>query len=157
MLKISNENPSATARIKGNENYPDIRGKVDFYETYGGTVLVVEVYGLPKELEEKGGGFYGFHIHEGESCTGDEEDSFKNAGMHFNPEDREHPRHAGDLPPLLGTRGVVWAAVYTGRFYPEDVIGRTVIIHDKPDDFHTQPSGNSGEKIACGEIISWED
>lgn len=40
----------------------------------------------------------------------------------------------------------------TDRFKVDDVIGRTVIIHDKPDDFTTQPSGNSGEKIACGII-----
>lgn len=157
MLKISNENPVAAARIKGSEAYPDIRGKVYFYEVYGGTVLVAEIYGLPEELEEKHGGFYGFHIHEGGSCTGDEEDAFKNAGMHFNPQNKEHPEHAGDLPPLLGAHGIAWTAVYTGRFYPEDVIGKTVVLHGGPDDFHTQPSGDSGEKIACGEIVSWQD
>ena len=47
-------------------------------------------------------------------------------------------------------------AVYTGRFYPEDVIGRTVIIHEKSDDFHTQPSGDAGEMIACGKIVAWD-
>ncbi len=46
--------------------------------------------------------------------------------------------------------------VYTGRFFPEDVIGRTVIIHEKADDFHTQPSGDAGEMIACGEIKTCE-
>ena len=45
--------------------------------------------------------------------------------------------------------------VYTDRFYPEDVIGKTVIIHSEPDDFRTQPSGDSGEKIACGRIEEW--
>ena len=44
--------------------------------------------------------------------------------------------------------------VFTDRFQPQDVVGRTVIIHDQPDDFTSQPSGNSGEKIACGEIES---
>ena len=44
---------------------------------------------------------------------------------------------------------------YTNRFYPEDVIGRTVIIHEKADDFHSQPSGDAGEMIACGEIVAW--
>ncbi len=154
MFKMSNGNPSAAARIKGSGDYPDIRGKVELYDTYGGTVLVVEIYGLPETLEEENGGFYGFHIHEGAGCTGDKEDHFKDAGMHFNPQNREHPRHAGDLPPLLASRGVAWAAVYTGRFYPEDVIGKTIIVHSKPDDFRTQPSGDSGEKIACGEIVS---
>lgn len=42
--------------------------------------------------------------------------------------------------------------VLTNRFNIEEIIGKVVIIHDKPDDFVTQPSGNSGTKIACGEI-----
>ena len=42
--------------------------------------------------------------------------------------------------------------VLTNRFAVKDIIGRTVVIHDKPDDFTTQPSGGSGVKIACGEI-----
>ena len=44
--------------------------------------------------------------------------------------------------------------VYTTRFFPEKVVGKTVVIHDMPDDFRTQPSGNSGEKIACGQIVA---
>ena len=43
---------------------------------------------------------------------------------------------------------------YTNRFVPEEIIGRTVVIHENPDDFKTQPSGDSGSKIACGEIKS---
>lgn len=61
----------------------------------------------------------------------------------------------GDLPPLLSTHGAACSAVYTGRFYPDDVVGRTVVIHMNPDDFKTQPSGDSGEMIACGEIHEW--
>ena len=44
---------------------------------------------------------------------------------------------------------------YSIRFYPEDVVGRTVIIHEKADDFRSQPSGDAGEMIACGEIAAW--
>lgn len=40
----------------------------------------------------------------------------------------------------------------TNKFTLQDVIGKVVIIHSMPDDFTTQPSGNSGEKIACGKI-----
>ena len=67
-----------------------------------------------------------------------------------------HPEHAGDFPPLLSCGGAAWMAVYTNRFYPEEVIGRTVIIHGGVDDFHTQPLGNSGEMIACGQIVPWK-
>lgn len=56
----------------------------------------------------------------------------------------------------MSHNGIAWMEVYTGRFYPEEVIGRTIIIHGMPDDFRSQPSGNSGEKIACGEIMEWE-
>ena len=63
-----------------------------------------------------------------------------------------HPCHTGDLPPLLAWDGRAFLIVRTGRFRLADVIGRTVVIHAMPDDFATQPSGHSGEKIACGVI-----
>ncbi|MCX7614928.1 MAG: superoxide dismutase family protein, partial [Clostridiales bacterium] len=63
-----------------------------------------------------------------------------------------HPGHAGDLPPLFGNYGHAFMAVFTGRVSVSEIIGRTVIIHASPDDFTTQPSGNSGKKIACGQI-----
>ena len=47
--------------------------------------------------------------------------------------------------------------VLTDKFKIEDIIGKTVIIHDMPDDFKTQPSGNSGKKIACGIIENSKD
>lgn len=146
------ENPTAYAVVKGNKNYPDIEGRVDFYDTYGGTVIVVSVRGLPKENERGGQGFHGFHIHAGGACTENGEGEFFLTDGHYNPENTVHPAHAGDLPPLLNNNGAAWMAVYTGRFYPEDVIGRTVLIHERADDFHTQPSGDSGGMIACGEI-----
>ena len=43
-------------------------------------------------------------------------------------------------------------AVYTNRFKPSDVINKTVMLHRNPDDFRSQPSGNSGVRIACGTI-----
>lgn len=157
MLIELNEKPAATAEIKGRAGYEGIRGKIDIYSTYGGSVLVVEVYGMPKNVEDGCGGFYGFHIHEGGSCTGNAEDPLANTGTHYNPTGAQHPCHAGDLPPLLSNNGVAWGAVYTNRFFPEEVIGKNRFVHDQPDDFHTQPSGNSGSKIACGEITAWEE
>lgn len=151
MIDIKEE-PAAYAVVKGNKNYPDIEGKVDFYDTYGGTVIVASVRGLPKGNERGSQGFHGFHIHAGSACTEDGQGEFISAGGHYNPENIAHPAHAGDLPPLLNNAGAAWMAVYTGRFYPEDVIGHTIIIHERADDFHSQPSGDAGEMIACGEI-----
>ncbi|MDY2753777.1 MAG: superoxide dismutase family protein [Blautia obeum] len=156
MFTVNHTQPIATAELKGGKGYESIHGKVDIYDTYEGSILIIEVYGIPKELEDKNGGFHGFHIHDGDSCTGNAKDPFANAGMHYNPTNQRHPYHAGDLPPLLSNKGTAWGAIYTTRFYPEDVIGKTVILHDKPDDFRTQPSGGSGEKIACGEIKACE-
>lgn len=60
--------------------------------------------------------------------------------------------HAGDLPPLLSCQGNAYLSVKTDRFSVNEIIGRTVVIHSNPDDFHTQPAGNAGKKIACGVI-----
>lgn len=144
--------PDACAKIRGIPKYPSINGKVCFYSVYGGTVITAEVYGLPENESEMIGNFFGFHIHEGKSCTGDASDPLKNTGGHYNPLNMEHPNHAGDLIPLLSVGEKAWSSFYTGRFHPEDVIGKTVVIHDMPDDFRTQPAGDSGEKIACGVI-----
>lgn len=153
---MTNTSPVASASINGSGQYETIRGRVDMYDTYGGTILVVEIYGIPKEIEESSGGFLGFHIHDGSSCTGTDEEPFANADGHYNPGNTAHPRHAGDLPPLLVNQGNAWMSVYTSRFFPEDVIGHTVIIHSRPDDFRTQPSGDAGAMIACGEIRNWD-
>lgn len=139
---------SAYAKIKGNKKYPNLKGTVSFYGVHGGTIVVAEVTGLPENST-----FHGFHIHEGENCTGTEAEPFQNAGTHYNPKNTQHPNHAGDLPPLLANHGTAFGAFYTDRFYPEDVIGRTVIVHENADDFRTQPSGNSGAMIACGKIV----
>jgi Cu-Zn family superoxide dismutase len=154
MINIK-ENPVAYAIIKGSKKHPDLKGRAAFYDTYGGTVVVVSVCGLPKGDDQNSRGFHGFHIHEGGSCTGNEQKEFADAKGHYNPSDTPHPQHAGDLPPLLGGGETAWMAVYTNRFYPEEVIGRTVIIHENADDFHSQPSGDAGEMIACGEIAAW--
>ncbi len=154
MIEIK-ENPVAYAVIRGSKKYPDIKGKAAFYDTYGGTVVVASVCGLPKGQGENRSGFHGFHIHEGGGCTENEQGEFTDVHGHFNPKGTPHPEHAGDLPPLLSNCGTAWMAVYTNRFFPEDVIGRTVIIHEKADDFHSQPSGEAGEMLACGEIGAW--
>ncbi|MDD7215163.1 MAG: superoxide dismutase family protein [Anaerovoracaceae bacterium] len=85
-------------------------------------------------------------------CSGTKENPFEDAHGHFNPDCCDHPHHAGDLPPLLGNRGYALQIFLTGRFCVSEIIGKTVIIHADPDDFTSQPSGNSGKMIACGQI-----
>ena len=140
--------PDAYAEIQGTADYPDIHGQVSFYDVFNGTIVTAEIQGLPANA----GPFFGFHIHERNTCTGDSTDLLKNTGKHFNPHNQEHPHHVGDLPVLLSVKGTAWSSVYTGKFHPEDVIGRTVVIHLHPDDYRTQPAGDSGMKIACGII-----
>lgn len=141
--------PERYAQIRGNEDNPQLKGMVLFYRFKKGTVVVADIMGLP----ENGSGMYGFHIHEGLSCTGNASDSFADAKGHFNPYGMEHPLHAGDLPVLMGNGGgLCWCAFFTERFMPGEVAGRTVIIHDMPDDFRSRPSGDSGSKIGCGVI-----
>ena len=114
--------------------------------------MIADVAGLPFEEGTCTEKIFGFHIHTGETCTGNEEDPFADTGLHYNPDSCPHPEHAGDLPPLFGNNGYALTMFYTNRFVPEEVIGHTVVIHDMPDDFHTQPAGDSGSKIACAEI-----
>ena len=144
--------PDARAIITGSKEYPLLRGMVNFYQTENGILMAVDVMGLPMQPPSKRGVF-GFHIHQGSSCTGNGEDPFADSMMHYNPTQMSHPFHAGDLPPLFSTsKGNAFFILFTDAFRLEDILGRTVIIHSSPDDFTTQPSGNSGEKIACGVI-----
>ena len=145
-LSCLRRRPDARAVIAGSDAYPEINGIVRFYQTERGVLVATEVTGLP------GDSFYAFHIHGGDRCAGNEADPFADAMTHYNPDRRPHPDHAGDLPPLLANGGCAFSVVLTDRFTVQDILGRTVIIHDRPDDFTTQPNGNSGAKIACGEI-----
>ena len=144
--------PSASAKIKGIDKYEDLEGIVNFFQTKLGVIVNVELSGMPYDEEKCGINFYGFHIHEGASCSGDENDELSNTLGHYNPEKCEHPAHKGDLLPLVSNNGYVWENFLINTFSVKEIIGRTVVIHSKPDDFKTQPSGDSGEKIACGEI-----
>ncbi|QNM05093.1 superoxide dismutase family protein [Qiania dongpingensis] len=145
--------PVAHSDMYGSDKYPDIHGTVYFYPFWDGTLVVVEAAGLPFTDRACTEGIFGFHIHEGDSCQGTPEEPFSETGNHYNPDNCEHPNHAGDFPPLFGNNGYALGMFYTNRFQPDEVVGRTVIIHDQPDDFHTQPSGDSGTKMACGEIV----
>ena len=150
---LSTQKPFARAVIAGSPAYPNLHGEVKFYQTPAGLLLAAEVTGLPADSGPCGGKVFGFHIHAGGSCSGTPEDPFQDAGSHYNPGDCPHPQHAGDLPPLFSSSGYAWTAFLTQRLTPDEVLGHTVIIHDRPDDFTSQPAGNAGTKIACGEIV----
>lgn len=111
--------------------------------------------GLPPNAE------FGFHIHEKGDCSAPDASS---AGGHFNPANAQHgdpsggSHHAGDLPnaksDAQGAAQVDAQAtdVTIGSGQPDDVLGRAVVLHEKADDYSSQPAGNSGARIACGVI-----
>lgn len=145
-MQYCGKRPYAAAQIRGGMEAPQLSGCVQFYQENGCVLIVAKISGLPKESET---GFFGFHIHEGDTCSGTD---FSGTGSHYNPTDQAHPKHAGDLPPLLACQGNAYLSVRTDRFSVKDIIGRTVVIHSDLDDFHSQPAGNAGKKIACGVI-----
>lgn len=144
---VLSKKPNAEAVICGSNKYLDIKGTVKFHQLCGGVIVHAEIEGLPTKCEP----FLAFHIHSGTECTGNQLEPFANADGHYNPENRPHPCHAGDMPPLLPNNdGKAVLVFLTDRFTVSEITGKTVIIHSKPDDFTSQPSGNAGEKIACG-------
>lgn len=143
--------PDAAAIINGGTAYPDLYGIANFYASRWdiGIIIEVEVYGLPNS-KSYSPRFFGMHIHEYGDCS----DNFANTGMHYNPTGADHPFHIGDLVPLLNSNGYAFTAFYDSFLRIEDVVGRTIVIHDNRDDFTSQPAGDSGEKIGCGVILA---
>ncbi len=151
----------ALASLKGGIMYPNIYGVVYFEEVLGGTEVTAEIWGLPLYrpaiLDSQPVGPFGFHIHEFGICEiTDPNNPFDSAGGHYNPTNQPHGNHAGDLPVLFSNNGYSMMKVFTNRFKPRDVIGRSIIIHENPDDYRSQPAGNSGKRIACGIICEIE-
>lgn len=146
------QSPHASAVLRGSASYPHIHGSVQFYQTRNGVLIAAEISGLPHTEGSCQHSVFAFHIHEGAHCEENRHDAFAGAMSHYNPANCTHPFHAGDLPPLFENHGYAFSTVLTDRFLLSEVINRTVIIHGNPDDFTTQPSGNAGEKLACGVI-----
>lgn len=146
---LEDNEPLALAWVTGGTKAPSLGGLVKFFETpYGGTLIEAELFGLPDKDQAGSSVFYGLHIHENGDCG----DDFQNTGGHFNPSGADHPGHAGDLLPLFANQGYAWISFYDKRFIIPQIIGKSVVVHQMPDDFHTQPAGNSGDKIGCGVI-----
>ncbi len=144
--------PYAAAVIKGSPAYSQIEGTVKFYQAPHGVLVVADITGLPASAQACREKIFGFHIHGDAACTGSGEAPFADAGTHFNPRGCEHPYHAGDMPPLFSAGNRAFLAFLTNRFTVSEILGKTAVIHDRPDDFTTQPAGNAGNKIACGVI-----
>jgi len=103
-------------------------------------------------------GEHGFHVHEAGDCSAPDASSAKG---HYNPSGKRHghhdkaERHAGDLPNLLAdASGNVKYSAEVGGVTLAEVIGRSVVMHADPDDYVSQPAGNSGKRIACGVITA---
>jgi Cu-Zn family superoxide dismutase len=104
---------------------------------------------------------FGFHIHEKGDCSAPDGSS---AGAHFNPTQAQHgnptsgAHHAGDMANIRsnaeGVAQVDTTAAGTAlNGDPNtDVMGKAIVVHESPDDYATQPSGNSGKRVACGVI-----
>lgn len=104
---------------------------------------------------------HGFHIHEAGDCSAAD---FKSAGGHFNPSNKEHGNpssdmhHAGDMMNLAvddsgsATVDVTVPGVTLGDGGVDDAMNRAIVIHAGPDDYTSQPAGDSGSRIACGVI-----
>ena len=154
MIPLTNildvQQPVLMVEIRGNENNPLLHGTAIFSPTpMGGVLIQVEVFYLPDQDLPNHSGFFGMHLHQNGDC----QIPFDQTGDHFNPKALPHPEHAGDFPPLLSGHGYAWLAFYDTRLSIEDIMGRSIVIHGHKDDFSSQPSGMSGEKIGCGVII----
>lgn len=134
--------PNALAKIRGGKDYPNMFGEVKFYATPFGTLVFAFVQNLPQTETN----FYGFHIHESGECDGD----FFSSGGHYGGS--IHPMHLGDMPPLMNANGNALSIFLDARISIKEIINKSIIIHLDPDDFTSQPAGNSGKRIACGII-----
>lgn len=131
-----------------------VTGTVEFAHRGNMTILTAKVSGLTP-------GPHGFHIHEKGDCSAPDAMS---AGGHFNPGGKKHgsplvpDHHAGDLPMLAAdaagqaTLTTQIEGVTIGDGGPNDIVGRSVVIHKDADDYSSQPAGNSGARVACGVI-----
>lgn len=143
----------ATAILAPTEGY-NASGTVTFTQMGSGVRVVAEVMGVPE-------GQHGFHIHETGDCSAPDASS---AGGHFNPTDAPHgaptnaadQRHVGDLGNLDAGADSTGTYDRTDTILslqgPNAIIGKAVILHSGADDLTSQPSGDAGDRIACGII-----
>lgn len=146
--------PDAVASL-GSASGSQVGGMVSFRVIPGGVHVDATVTGLTQ-------GEHGFHVHDVGDCSAADATSAKG---HFNPFAKAHgshaagDHHAGDMPNLTAdasgkamySADLMGLAVGSGE---GNILGRAVIIHADPDDYKSQPAGNSGKRIACGLIVA---
>ena len=147
---------SATATLQGAPGDTDFKGTITITPEGDGVKVVAHLEGVDADGE------HGFHVHETGECTHGEGDKhFTSAGSHFNPTGAEHacpstePRHAGDLGNVQVTEGAGHAEITTNLLSlsgPNSVVGKAIILHAKADDCKTQPTGDAGDRLACGVV-----
>jgi len=130
----------------------NVSGTITFTQTEKGVLVVADLQGLSK-------GKHGFHIHEFGDCSSADGAA---AGGHFNPTGKTHgapmdmSRHMGDMGNLEADESGKAHLEYTDKMIKLDgmhsILGRSIIIHKGEDDLKTQPTGNSGARVACGVI-----
>jgi Cu-Zn family superoxide dismutase len=113
--------------------------------------VTADLIGLPTNAR------LGFHIHEKGICIGPE---YESAGGHFNPHNQPHgrpgvkQRHLGDMGNIeTNLRGEARKVVLMPKKAEDDlslVMGKSIIIHKDADDLKSQPTGDAGERLACG-------
>lgn len=129
-----------------------VEGNVTFVQTMEG----VEINGIIRNLTP---GQHALHVHEKGDCSAPDASS---AGEHFNPDNAPHgglfakPKHAGDFGNITADHtGVAVFSIFDKELKLEgekSISGRSLIVHAKADDMKSQPSGNSGDRLACGVI-----
>lgn len=138
----------------GSNGTSGVSGYLEFRRVASGLHITGTITGLTP-------GQHGMHIHEKGACDAP---SFETSGGHFNPGSMKHGgpdsdnRHAGDFGNLtadsFGNATIDYIDKETTLSGEYGIIGRSIIIHANPDDMVTDPSGNSGSRIACGVIMS---
>ncbi len=144
--------PSAMATLAPTQGQT-ASGQVMFHDMGGHVMAHARLTGLKPNAE------HGFHVHEKGDCSAPDATS---AGGHFNPDNQPHggqdvPHHAGDMPNVRTDANgnadvrIMLQGVSVGGA-TGDIVGRSVVVHAQPDDYRSQPAGNSGPRIACGVI-----
>lgn len=134
------------------------RGTSTLTQTPNGVLLANDLQNLPD-------GEHAIHLHETGRCEGD----FSSAGGHYDPAGAEHGfkveggPHAGDMPNFTATGGgarfdhVNPRVSLTGGDAPlDDEDGTALVVHAGADDYESQPSGDAGDRIACGVVYPAE-